>query len=101
MFLPGNACHNHAAHKTYIVTMHQIPGSCNPASLKRATASAIRTIVRRKSPNATAICLKPPGVEETRGALDALAGRFRNRFRAKKGPRRSLLSCAELRVFAQ
>jgi integrase len=39
--------------------------------------SVIQAILRHKSPNTTAIYLKSLGLEETRGALDALADRFR------------------------
>ena len=39
--------------------------------------SVIQAILRHKSPNTTAIYLKSLGLEETRGALDALASRFR------------------------
>jgi hypothetical protein len=39
--------------------------------------SVIQAIMRHKSPNTTAIYLKSLGLEETRGALDALANRFR------------------------
>ena len=39
--------------------------------------SVIQAILRHNSPNTTAIYLKSLGLEETRGALDALADRFR------------------------
>ncbi|MCL2122824.1 MAG: tyrosine-type recombinase/integrase [Desulfovibrionaceae bacterium] len=39
--------------------------------------SVIQAILRHKSPNTTALYLKSLGLEETRGALDALADRFR------------------------
>jgi len=39
--------------------------------------SVIQAILRHKSPNTTAIYLKSLGLEETRGALDAMAERFR------------------------
>jgi hypothetical protein len=38
--------------------------------------SVIQAILRHKSPNTTAIYLRSLGLEETRGALDALADRF-------------------------